>query len=419
MQQLARTDPPKQRRGHWLPADFRVLEDWVGDFAARIEKRGPKSCHPVIQEFADLIADDPVARLYVTSMIAEVPKTKPYRKHHLKSVRQMLDLIDAVLTEAPGFDTTALVGAPLNAILDWSMGTPSGFAAFRHPPLNQMIRKILEAWCVFLDSPESLYVLNDSPQGWKCPEAQRRMGIDECEYDPSDKYWGFRSWNDFFTRRFKPGARPVASPGDDSVITNACESAPYAIARGVKRHDQFWIKGQPYSLQDLLANDPATGDFVGGTVYQAFLSAFNYHRWHSPVSGTILKAFVQPGTYYSEADSEGEDPAGPNNSQGYIAHVATRAIIHIQADNPAVGHMVVMPIGMAEISSCVIRPEIVPGARVQKGQELGCFQYGGSTHCLIFRPGAIAAFAAGAIPQPNDADPPVMPLNSYLATAAA
>jgi len=27
-------------------------------------------------------------------------------------------------------------------------------------------------------------------------------------------------------------------------------------------------------------------DFVGGTVYQAYLSAENYHRWHSPVSGT-------------------------------------------------------------------------------------------------------------------------------------
>lgn len=88
----------------------------------------------------------------------------------------------------------------------------------------------------------------------------------------------------------------------------------------------------------------------------------------------------------SKADAEGEDPAGPNNSQGYISHLATWATIHIRAGNPAIGHMVVMPIGMIEISYCVIRPEITLGAQVRTGEELGCFQYGGSTHCLIFAP---------------------------------
>jgi phosphatidylserine decarboxylase len=48
----------------------------------------------------------------------------------------------------------------------------------------------------------------------------------------------------------------------------------------------------------MLANDESVDEFVGGTVYQAFLSALNYHHWHSPVSGTIEKAFVKPGTYY-------------------------------------------------------------------------------------------------------------------------
>jgi len=39
------------------------------------------------------------------------------------------------------------------------------------------------------------------------------------------------------------------------------------------------------------------------------------------------------GSYYAEAASEGFDAAGPNNSQGYIAHVATRALIFIEADD--------------------------------------------------------------------------------------
>ena len=123
----------------------------------------------------------------------------------------------------------------------------------------------------FLSSGDSLYVLNDSPSGWRCAEARRTVGIEQYEHDPKDEHWGFASWNDFFTRRFKDGERPVASPDDDKVIVSACESTPYGISADVKRQDRFWIKSQPYSLEDMLANDDSVDQFVGGTVYQAFL----------------------------------------------------------------------------------------------------------------------------------------------------
>jgi phosphatidylserine decarboxylase len=404
------------RPGQWLPAEPDLIDAWAHGFSAKVTARGKVKFHPVIEEFAALIAGDPIVRMYVTNMIAQVPRTKRYRAHHLQSVEQMLSLMNALLGHAPEFDTTALVGCPLNAILDWSMGTPAGFAAFRYPAINAMLKKILDVWCEFLSSEDSLYVLNDTPSGWKCKKAQALTRIAEFEHDPDHPTWGFCSWNDFFTRKFKPGRRPIAAPDDGSAIVNACESTPYRIARDVRLHDSFWIKSQPYSLQDMLANDACAKEFVGGTVYQAFLSAFDYHRWHSPVSGTVLSAENVEGTYFSEAECEGEDPAGPNNSQGYIAHVAARAIIHIEADNPAIGHMVFMAVGMAEVSSCRIDPRVQPGARVAKGQELGTFQYGGSTHCLIFRRGAIGAFAANAIPE--TADQPPMLVNSYLATAA-
>jgi phosphatidylserine decarboxylase len=134
----------------------------------------------------------------------------------------------------------------------------------------------------------------------------------------------------------------------------------------------------------MLANDEFTDKFVGGTIYQAFLSALSYHRWHSPVSGKIVKAYVKDGTYYSEALSEGFDPSGPNESQGYITEVATRAMIFIEADNPAIGLMCFMAVGMAEVSTCDIT--VKAGQHVTKGEELGMFHFGGSTHCLIFRP---------------------------------
>src|SRR3954447_23914182 len=128
-----------------------------------------------------------------------------------------------------------MVGTPLTAILDCPMRPPAGFAAFPDPRLNAMLKKILGTWCEFLSSRESLYVINGSPAGWKCAEAQRKVGMDQYEHDPEAEHWGFDSWNDFFTRRFKDGERPVASPEVDKGIVSACESTPYGISLDVKR----------------------------------------------------------------------------------------------------------------------------------------------------------------------------------------
>ena len=329
----------------------------------------------------------------------------------------MLRLINEVIGRAPEYNETGLVGTPLNAVLDWCMGTPAGFAAFRHAPINAMFRKILQCMVRVPQQPRLALRAQRLAAGL---EVRRRPGnprrSKQFQYKPREKHWGFTSWNDYFTRRFKPGARPIADPDDDKVIVNACESTPYALKTNVKRRDRFWVKAQPYSLRDMLANDESAEQFVGGTVYQAFLDAHNYHRWHSPVSGTIRKAFVRQGTYFSEAESEGEDPEGPNRSQGYIAHVATRAIIFIESADPVIGLVCLMPVGMAEVSSCVIHPEIRPGRRVKKGDEVGFFQFGGSTYCLIFRPGAIADFAVDALPQPDNPAPPLVLMGTRLAT---
>jgi phosphatidylserine decarboxylase len=415
------THPPDidvRRRAGWLPESQEDLESWLDGHRERAEARGEQVVlHPVLTEFQKLIDTDPVVGMYIHQMIAQVPETKPYRQRHVESVPQLLGLINEVLTSAPEFGGDQ-VATPLGAILDWTMGTRAGFAAYRDPRVNAMIRKILTAWSEFLSSGDSLYALNDSPSGWKSAGARAAIGIEQYEHDPKDEHWGFSSWNDFFTRRFKDGERPVAAPDDDKVIVSACESTPYGISTDVKRHDRFWIKSQPYSLQDMLASDDSAGEFVGGTVYQAFLSATNYHRWHSPVAGTIVRAFVVPGTYYSEPDSEGADAVEPMNSQSYLAHVAARAVIIIDADDPVIGRMAFVAVGMSDVSSCLIGPDITPGHHLGKGEELGYFQYGGSTHCLVFRPGAIAEFSLGAIPQPHDPEAPLMLVRSKLAVAS-
>ena len=409
----------RHRIGRWLPHQG-DLEAWLGDFVEEVRARQKAApLRPVIEEFRRLIDRDPVVRMLVTRMIEEEPRGRSYSKRYIESVDHLLVLIDEVIGRAPEYNETGLVGVPLNAILDRCMATPAGFAAFRNDAINGIFRKILRAWCDYLSGPDSLHVLNSSPKGWKCASARKSTKIEQFQHKPRERHWGFTSWNDYFTRRFKPGERPFAGPDDDSIVANPCESTPYAIRREVKRQDRFWIKSQPYSLRDMMADDELATPFVGGTVYQAFLDAHNYHRWHSPVSGTVRRAYLIEGTYYSEAESEGEDPEGPKKSQGYITQVAARAALIIEADNPALGLIGLLFVGMAEVSSCVFHEAIKPGARVGKGEEVGYFQFGGSTVCLLFRPGAVADFAAGAIPQPDHPEPPILLLGARLATAGA
>ena len=404
-----------RRRAGWLPNGQEDLEAWLIDHQERTDARGDEELHPAVRELQELLDSDALLRMYFERMVTEVPPGKAYTKRLVRDVSQLLRLVDSVLTRAPEFSSDSLVMTPLLAVFDWAMGTTAGFAAFRDPRVNAAIKNILRAWCDYLTSRDSLYVLNDSPAGWKSAEAQQTVGMEQYEHDPEAEHWGFTSWNDFFTRRFKDGERPVATPDDDKVIVSACESTPYGISRDVKRSDQFWVKSQSYSLHEMLAGDDAVDGFVGGTVYQAYLSATNYHRWHSPVAGTVVRAFVVDGTYYSEADTEGADAVEPQNSQGYMAHVATRAVILIEADDPAIGLVAFVPVGMGDVSSCMIT--VTTGQHLEKGAETGYFQFGGSTYCLVFRPGVIADFAFTAIPQPHDPEAPLVHVRSRLATA--
>jgi len=75
-----------------------------------------------------------------------VPRSRQYRKRHLMSVAQLLRMIDAVLTMAPEFSDDSTVMLPLGAILDWTMATPAGFAAYRDPRVNAALQRVLSAY---------------------------------------------------------------------------------------------------------------------------------------------------------------------------------------------------------------------------------------------------------------------------------
>ena len=383
-------------QGPWNHHDQRVLDRWLASTAAQSSDRKP--LHPEVLELKRAIEANPELFMLFNEMFSQIPakpefSITPTGSKQPRDYLQALQMINEVLTTAPSFAKNDLIGFPINAILNWSMGTEAGSIAFLDPQVNSAIKKILNRWAAYLRSEASTSVLNTDPvTGWLGRDAMEAMPnfVEDFISDPSLPHYGFKSWDDFFTRQYRPGRRPVVEPTNNNVIANSCESAPYRLSRNVQLTDTFWVKAQPYSLLHIFKDEALANQFVGGTVYQGFLSALSYHRWHSPVSGTIRSTSVIDGSYYAAARSEGFDPASPNQSQGYLPQVASRGIVLIEADNPDIGLMAVVYVGMSEVSSNEFT--VKPGQRVAKGDQLGMFHYGGSTHLLVFRPGVNLEF---------------------------
>ncbi|KVL05044.1 phosphatidylserine decarboxylase family protein [Burkholderia territorii] len=409
------TAPATRRRlGEWMAREESHMAAYREAIAAAARAHaGERLRTPAVQALAQLFDDDPVLRMNLTRAIGEAREAG--RTLGYASIGELMTVIDHLMTYTPPFSESSLIVCPLNAFLDWPMCMPSGHAVFRDPTVNAHLKQVLNVWCDFLGGPHSRTHLDTSPpDGWFCDEARKRLGLSQFQYREDQPHWGFDSWNDFFTRRFRAGARPVAAPDDAHVIVSACEAAPYHTESNVKIRDTFWIKGQPYSLRDIFtpARLPLAERFVGGDLYQAYLSAYNYHRWHAPVRGTVTHAYRVDGTYYSVAEADGPDPAGLNDSQGYMTAVAARAIVAIDCDDPGIGTVAAVFVGMGDVSSCVV--EVVPGQRVDKGDEIGYFQYGGSTYCLLFEAGVIDRFLCAP---PFDGDAPVVQVNTPVAIA--
>ena len=421
----------KHHSGNWLPKNKNHITAWVRDQKTRIDKN--KELVQPIKEFQQLVQDDPELSRLSTAMFTEAlaqKKLTPLGTPEVKDFHEFILLLNHIMTQAPecteyldpktgALEPCGLIGFPINALLDWPMATNFGYAFFANELVNQQFKKILTYWSTYLSSEASRSVLvNNFPErtpkvfGWLSENARTEMISVACQAeaadspnrqkpfehffncDPSDQYYGFKSWDDFFTRTFVPGVRPVAE-GDD-VIANACESAPLQVVTNVKLSSNFWLKGQEYSLENMMDFEPEAAEFVGGTVYQAFLSALSYHRWNSPVSGIVKKVKMVNGSYYlgnrnQGFDSEnGADDSAPNNSQPFLSAVATRSLIFIESDNPNIGLMCFIAIGMAEVSSCEVT--VKEGQHITKGDELGMFHFGGSTHCLVFKPGVELEF---------------------------
>lgn len=129
---------------------------------------------------------------------------------------------------------------------------------------------------------------------------------------------------------------------------------------------------------------------------QIVLMPFNYHRWHSPVTGRIKKVRTVPGFFFAQPAPQ-QDYA---SSFPFLSHVNTRTVLFIESENPAIGEVAMVFVGLTEVSSCVAT--VKAGDLVQRGDEIGHFAFGGSTCCTLFDRSKIASLSITDSPELGD-----------------
>lgn len=215
----------------------------------------------------------------------------------------------------------------------------------------------------------------------------RAYGVDvsESEHDATS----YRTFNEFFTRRLREGARPFDA--DPALAISPVDGTVGQVGT-IDADTLVQAKGRLYSLSDFLVDADDAKAYEGGVFATLYLAPYNYHRIHSPLPGTVTGWSYVPGHLW------------PVNAAGVaeidkLFAVNERLITHLETD---FGRVVVAKIG----ATCVGRiratyADVVTndgGERrfkrvafdealpVEKGGELGIFEMG-STVIVLFQKG--------------------------------
>ncbi len=199
----------------------------------------------------------------------------------------------------------------------------------------------------------------------------------------------FETFNDFFTRHLRDGARPIASGGD--VIVSPADSFQASAGTIPANARLEQIKGRSYSVDALLGSLEDAAPFRKGVHATLYLSPALYHRVHCPVDGTIRAWRYIPGKLY------------PVNSIAVrqvdqLFAVNERVVVLI--DSERFGPVAVVLVGAANVGRItlsftelttntggapqhVVPPEPIP---VRRGDELGVFNLGSTVVMLVADP---------------------------------
>lgn len=123
----------------------------------------------------------------------------------------------------------------------------------------------------------------------------RGFAIDLSEAEHSD-IRQYRSFNHFFTRALKPGARPLAA--DPQAFVSPVDGTISQFGR-IANGRIIQAKNHDYSVQELLAGDPLAAQFMDGEFCTIYLAPYNYHRIHMPIAGRLRQWTYVPGRLFS------------------------------------------------------------------------------------------------------------------------
>lgn len=201
------------------------------------------------------------------------------------------------------------------------------------------------------------------------PGFVKRNGIDLSEYEKQE----FSSYNEFFTRRIKPELRPIQ--GGERTLVSPCDGK--ATACRIDGKSVFYIKDTPYTVGQLLKNERLAKRYVGGYALIFRLTVDDYHHYCYPAFGEKSAEVCVPGVFHTVNPCANDVfPVYRENARKYVL-----------LKTEAFGTMVMMEVGammVGKITNLCTKP-----AKVKKGQEKGCFEFGGSTVVLLLQHGKV------------------------------
>lgn len=203
--------------------------------------------------------------------------------------------------------------------------------------------------------------------------------VEMAEPDPS-KYVTF---NAFFAREIREDARPIAEPGNELVSSSPADCRLTAFPT-IDLATKYWIKGHGFTLGALLG-DPALAQlFDGGSIVIARLAPQDYHRWHSPVAGTVQSIKDIPGAYYTV------NPQAINQTGTLDVFCENKRSVMTLKRTSTGSLIAVIAVGAMLVGSIKYVGGVdQAGALIRRGQCLGAFYYGGSTVIVLYPKGEI------------------------------
>ena len=196
----------------------------------------------------------------------------------------------------------------------------------------------------------------------------RANGIDMTRFEPVS----YRSYNEFFSRKIRPEARPVDM--DPKHLISPCDSKLTALPIG--EDTVFTLKHTAYTVSSLLKSDTLAKRYAGGYALIFRLTVDDYHRYCYVAEGEKSKNTRIPGVLHTVNPIANDHfPIYKENSREYsILHTAK------------FGDILMMEVGALLVGRIVNHHE---AAEVTRGQEKGYFQFGGSTVVLLTEPGSV------------------------------